>query len=414
MVTHKKLDFLAQICDKNYEQCILNSNLQPHRIHKTKKILNKEPGHEEIHSFPYSLVSLEYLLNEHKDFVPIFNSFHLEGNLDLAIEQGINIDHHLGYYQNAADYMIHNSIARNTIAKNSKDPLFSLFRNYLNEKIIFDHSKIHISLSNSGELNPDPTWIMARKIMSKFPNVEFHLVIPEMIEFWGDKLLKHFDGFMNPGGRDSFPRDKLEFNLKDCSNSLPIEKIYSYIVKKSFELNVPYFGICSGAQHLALFHDSFLGPVNDYKINVHNVRYQEGTLSHFMALDEQQKIDALNNCKLPIIEFNVDTYNNYAVIALRMGEEINLDSVADDGVAMAYTHKNAIRYGVQYHPEHRYGDFDIDSIHQTIIIDSFIETVILEHNFKYNNATHPSVYYLQVKERLEECLAFPTCLMGEE
>ena len=297
----------------------------------------------------------------------------------------------------------------------SHDPLFALLKTQLNQDNIFsDPNIIHIAVSVSEKLIACPLWGTARRIMNNNPNIKFHLLTLEIAETLGDELLSKFDAFINPGGADSFPIDLKEFTNQECPHLLDLEQIYQFIVKKSFELNTPYFGICSGSQHLALIHGSSLQTVEGYWAARHEVTYIPGTLSHFQLLTKEEQQHALQNCSLPDIKFRVETFNNYAAVANKLGPDLELASSIEN-IAMAYAHNNGIRYGVQYHPEDHYGNDDHNGMFQTLLFENFIEIAKIYHNHKlFDDSPHPSDYFANVKVRLAECIENPTCWAEED
>jgi gamma-glutamyl-gamma-aminobutyrate hydrolase PuuD len=301
-----------------------------------------------------------------------------------------------------------------SIIESSEDPMFALLKQPLNlNKVFNDPAQIHIALSDDGSLYFRAIWAAARLIMQKHPNVLIHLLTLNIATAWGDQLLTKFDGFINPGGMDSFPIDLQEFNNADCPHTLELEKTYQFIAKKTYELNIPYFGICSGSQHLALVHESFLQPVQGYQKTQHDVIYLPGTLSHFQLLNSAQQKEALMNCELSDITFKVDVFNSYAAIANKLGADLQLGALSFDGAAMAYAHHNGIRYGTQYHPEHSYVKKESHAHFPNILFDNFIEIARTHHAHRTHNETHPTEHFASVKTRLIECIKTPTCLVSE-
>jgi hypothetical protein len=97
----------------------------------------------------------------------------------------------------------------------------------------------------------------------------------------------------------------------------------------------------------------------------------------------------------------------------KLGQNLQLGAVSEDGVAMAYAHENGIRYATQYHPEHYYHSNKIENIYQKSWFDNFISLAKKHHDYRIEEALHPINYFQQVQERLEECAQQPTCLAQE-
>ena len=186
--------------------------------------------------------------------------------------------------------------------------------------------------------------------------MKFYLINYDVVQKAPKEFLDQFDGFINPGAGDSFPRSVEEFSNLECLHSLGLEKFYQFILKESFERDVPYLGICSGAQHLALYHKSYLMPVKGYSDGEkHDIKYLEGSLSHFQAMDKDQQDEALQSCKFPNITFVGDTAHHYAAKATKLSPDLEIGAVSEDDILMSYAHTNGIRYATQFHPEHYYG-----------------------------------------------------------
>ncbi len=72
------------------------------------------------------------------------------------------------------------------------------------------------------------------------------MVNTDIVKKGGESFLKQYDGFINPGAGDSFPKTP-EFTKDDCSFSMPLELNYQHILEFSGKNNIPYLGMCAGA-----------------------------------------------------------------------------------------------------------------------------------------------------------------------
>jgi gamma-glutamyl-gamma-aminobutyrate hydrolase PuuD len=296
------------------------------------------------------------------------------------------------------------------------DPLIYFFKNDTNPFLPLETpNKTHIAVSHGDHFNPNSIWSTLRLAMLNHEDVLFYVINLEMVNKYGDEFLRQFDGFINPGSPDTFPRNVEKFNNDECSHRLALEKLYQHIAAKSYELNVPYLGICGGAQHMVLYHKGYLGPVDDYFGSFdHTIYYTKGSLSSFFAMTPTEKQKLFNNCEVAEVSFKTSTYNNFAAIADDLGEGIKLEAVSEEGIAMAYSHESGIRYGVQFHPESNYYysmlyQSEQDYAHERAIVDSFIDLAVMYHAYRVNNGTHPTEYINNVVSRLEECTSKPTC-----
>jgi anthranilate/para-aminobenzoate synthase component II len=266
--------------------------------------------------------------------------------------------------------------------------------------------KINIAVGNAKGVNNIAPLLGDLNI--KFPELNFKLVNPNLI----DDLIKHshveyFSAWINPGSADSFPRNDKEFNISTWwsePNKIELEHLYQKSLDLTAKYNIPYFGICGGAQHLALYHGASMKAVKGYSNATHNIRYEDLSLSSFYAMSLEKQKDVLYNCSPQKINIYAVTFNNYAVIAGKTGE-LELGATSDDtNVAMAYAHSNGIRYATQYHIEKLY---EI-SEEQTNIIDSFIKQAYINSEGKYENFFSAIDIYSQISERIKQCKLLPT------
>ena len=242
----------------------------------------------------------------------------------------------------------------------------------------------------------------------KFPEIHFlHVNLENMDLGIKYKAANFFSAWINPGSADSFPRNDEEFNLATWSNKsmgLELEHLYQKSLDFTSKYNIPYFGICGGAQHLALYHGASMKAVYGYADAVHNIHYENLSLSLFYTMSLEKQQDALYNCSFQDLNVQAITFNNYAVVAGKTGD-LDLGATSDEiDVAMAYAHQNGIRYGTQYHLEELY---EINE-EQTNIIDSFIKQAYINFAGKHYNFFPAIDIYSQISERINECKLLPT------
>ena len=289
----------------------------------------------------------------------------------------------------------------------SSDPLFSLLEPNINFTEFFEKSdKVHIGVSFSHE-KIVPAFI--RIFHESFLEIEFHLITLDILNN-NPHLIKKFSGWINPGGRDTYPRDLMSFSISDWEKEgrLEFEHLYHLVLENVFKYNLPYFGICAGAQHMVLNRFGSLKPVKGYEEDIHEVNYGTFSLSTFLALNNNEKNNLMLNCEMPEISFDVLTYNNYAALSHALGEDVILgvSAAADDTIALAYHISNGLQFATQYHIEESY---NID-YRQTQIIDNFLNIAKQLHKSKHDeNSINPQIIYPIIEKRLQECTYNPNC-----
>jgi anthranilate/para-aminobenzoate synthase component II len=322
-----------------------------------------------------------------------------------------DVDMDLGSGETLVNYLLtNNELANKTIAL-SKDPLTSLLKQDVD---LFtpssDLTKTNIAISDGEGFWSTSLWSVAREISKNFLDVNFYLVRENMLKDGGKAFFSQFDAVINPGAGDNFPAEN-EFTKEDCLSPTPLEMHYQTMLEYSDNLNIPYLGMCAGAQHLSLYHDGSLKKIDGYSQGHHQVNYIKGTLPYFMSLTKEQQSNALKNCELPEVSFKGDTAHHYAAVEGKLGNDLQLGAISEDNVVMSFASNNGIRYSTQFHPEHHYGNQDNNAIHQNAWLNNFVEIARMHHAHRVNGDAHPTEYYTEVKARLDECIFEPTCLV---
>lgn len=268
----------------------------------------------------------------------------------------------------------HDANLKNKVLELSKDPLFELMKNGDNFLLKADNIT-HIAISNCHGLWSEGIWAAARLIMDKHPSVKFHLISQSDLEKNAKGFLQKFDAVINPGGSDNYPQGLLEFSKSNCTSPSNLEKMWQQIAELSNKLDIPYLGICAGAQHLALHHGGTLAPLDGYNQGQHDIKFIKGTLAYFLAMTDAQRAAAFCSFNFPDINLKGDTAHHYA--AKNLGIELIQGALSEDNISMAYSHHNGIRFGVQFHPEHYYGKKGYEN--ETAWFDNFIKIAIDHH-----------------------------------
>ena len=295
--------------------------------------------------------------------------------VDLVLKNLDNVDVILNAHgESLVDSFLRNEQMRDEVLEKSHDPLYAFFKKNVDlMSPMQEPEKIHIAISHGEGFWSTGVDSWSRIISNNNSNVVFHLVTLEMIQRGGDKFITQFNGWINPGAGDSFPGGKAEFTLKDTPLTMIIEQTYQKVLEKTFEFNIPYLGMCAGAQHFALHHEGTLYPLEGYGQGHHHIHYLKGTLPYFMTLTKTQQQAALKSCEFPEVMVKGDTAHHYAAVTYKLGEDIQLGAISEDGVAMSYGHKDA----------------------------------------ELGKCPHPKDLFFHIAERLNECSEAPVCLIGE-
>ncbi len=341
----------------------------------------------------------------------------LEGKLEfiqsvLATIDNVDID--LGKGKTLIDQLIFSGFPVEDVIEKSHDTLFSLFKENAD---LFSPAKdtnyTSIAISCGNDFYPNSIWATARLMADNHLDIKFYLVTAEMIDKGGEDFLKQFDAVINPGGADSYPTNVEEFGIEDCPLNLSFEKLYQDILAQSYELNIPYLGICAGAQHLSMYHGGKLNPVEGYESHLHQISFIEGTLAYFMALSAEQQIKAISECIFPKISFEGLTFNHFVASIDKLGEGIQLGAISEDNLAMSYAHNNGIRYATQYHAEEHYDSSLGEINHEKLMFDNFLVLAKMHHKYRVNGDIHPIEHFAFIKESLDLCMAGQVDVNGD-
>jgi gamma-glutamyl-gamma-aminobutyrate hydrolase PuuD len=249
----------------------------------------------------------------------------------------------------------------------------------------------------------DHTWSaehisMARKMKETFNNIDFYVIKFDQIS---ENNLKNIDGIFLPGGGDNFPSD-VEFNLNDLQKSGygATETYYQYLLDIAEKYHIPTIGICAGNQQIALKNGATLTQVDNYNHGFGHKAYMlEGTLPHFISLNEKQQTLAFKQGIFEQIFYNIITAHNYAVVD-NGSANVEIGAFSEEKVVEAIS-VNTNFIGFQFHPEGFYvtvpGQINVNSN----IINNF--AFLSEQHFKYKNfaKTHGYSYKQAIEARDE-------------
>lgn len=180
-------------------------------------------------------------------------------------------------------------------------------------------------------------------------HVELSLAIAQ-----DDDIMQYFSGYINPGAANSYPHHKKPFILDEMpiERRMYHEKVYQQILTMAKKYDIPYLGICAGAQHLILNSKGSLKK-GGHK-GLINVDLIPGTIPHFLFLTGEERTEALSTCILNPIELtDAYTAHQYAGYIENLGAGIKLAALSKTGIPEAFN-LGADKIGVQFHPEMLY------------------------------------------------------------
>ncbi len=324
-----------------------------------------------------------------------------------------DVDIDLGNGNKVVDILISNSEFTDKAIALTNDELFYFFKE---DADLFKPSKnpdkTYVAISHGDGFWSTGAWSLARNLVKTHPDTTFYLVKDEMLAKGGDEFLKQFDAIINPGAGDSFPSDMPEFTKQDVSMMTNLELHYQNMLDKSYQLDIPYLGMCAGAQHFSMYHGGSIKPVQNYAgEKKHQITFIKGTLAHFMSLTKDQQLDLLENCILPDVTVNGETAHHYAAVNDKLGLDLELGAVSEENVAMAFAHTNGIRYATQFHPEHHYTLEN--ATYEKSWLDNFINIASMHHEYRMGQHDNPIDYFSNIQQRLAECVKPSTYLIDE-
>ncbi|MDG1437173.1 MAG: gamma-glutamyl-gamma-aminobutyrate hydrolase family protein [Rickettsiaceae bacterium] len=288
------------------------------------------------------------------------------------------------------------------IMQRSNDTLIDLYKDSTDVSSFFNDDKAHVALTNQNFWSTG-AWSTARLLMKNYPNVAFHLITLEMLQNQDKDFLSKFDGFINPGAGDLYP--KHAFKLNELSSNDQTSNLYQKIINASEEHNIPLIGMCAGAQQLSLNKGGTIEPIKGYSSGKHDVSYIKGTIPYYMALTSQQQKELLEEGIFPEIQFKGDTAHHFAAQAGNIGE-LELGAVSEDGVPISFS--TLIQFATQFHPEHYYpnkGSEDSNTMNQVAWFDNFVNLVQ-----RYHNGEDIREVMNSVKDKMEEWIDVPKWL----
>ena len=351
-------------------------------------------------------VLLSLSLNSDGDVLPTLASL-----THTALSKIKDVDVDLGCGETLADIIVGMTNFTNITLSLTTDPLFEFLKPDANLTSL-NTDKVNIAVSHGDSLWSTGIWSWARQARAPDKDINFHLVDLETLHRGGDKFISQFDGWINPGGGDDYPRDR-EFDLSNWQSEMRLIQTYQHVLNRTSNFSIPSLGICAGAQNLALYSGGSIYNLPGYSHGAHVIHFLEGTMSHFMAMNRDQQKAALKHCDFSSITIKGDTAHRFAASSYNLGSlELGAISAAH-GVAMAYSDK--LSFATQFHPEHHWAFINESSHnHEREWLNNFILLSRLHHESRDGHAPHPGQITEAIQSRLHECMQSPTSIAEDQ
>jgi gamma-glutamyl-gamma-aminobutyrate hydrolase PuuD len=216
-----------------------------------------------------------------------------------------------------------------------------------------------------------------------------------------EEFLKKFNGFIIPGGGDTYPEDK-EFTLDDVPEGSMTEgeKLYKTVLAIADKYSIPLMGMCLGNQYIGLHAGATLNATIGHNGGLHKGLFIKGTMPYFMSLSLYEQNQVLHDYDYPNVEFHIDTAHNFGILGNKPGQ-LTVGAYSEEGVVQSVSYKNHI-IGFQFYPENYYAresssDFAVRSIN---LIDNFL-SLATQHFQWHDFANGKGFAYQEAQEALQ-------------
>ena len=317
------------------------------------------------------------------------------------------IDYKIGQGQTHLDILIDFFELKETVISRTNDPFYKLIKDAKNfEEIFADSSKTYVAISYDSEIWSDSLLHAARIISQNKPDVQFLLISNEIINETEGRIFEKIDAWMNPGSIDSYSSNgRNEFTQETWDKNRSVEQLYQSVLDAAKVYKFPVLGVCGGAQNAILNNNGSIQKLDGYNApkEKHEITFQPGTLGHLLSLTKNELVSSFEKGVFPEIKYLGETYHGYAAVNGKLGSNLNLDALSEDGVPMAYSGNDEfISFNTQYHPEMHYLNYESseesDINHQKTYLDNFVKLATLNHLNKVGEAYHPQEYLHALKE----------------
>jgi anthranilate/para-aminobenzoate synthase component II len=344
-----------------------------------------------------SIIAIGNGLGDENKLLEIIKFAHLKENFSLSDPIPETNDHPLdlilsNYY--APDpYFV--SLSGGTLYK------FQEIQNAKEENI--DPHRISIAISHGHAFWSTGIFSATHYLQKQNPDVDFYLVTSQVIDQIGPGIFSIFDGWINPGGADSYPKKK-EFSKLDWKASLDTEILFQNVLGNATIFRFPTFGICAGAQNLVLSQGGFIKPIEGYSFGQHDIIMQKNSPLTYLALNQQEREDFHRSGIMPSIKFKGDTAHHYVAAKNKIPNGFSLGAISEDNEAMGYCDASGINCATQFHPEHKASTvFNTPNQcdRQVQLLNGFIDLARINHKCKIGEGICPLEYMNVIKSELD-------------
>ncbi len=103
--------------------------------------------------------------------------------------------------------------------------------------------RISIAISHGDSFWSTGIFSATHYLQKQNPDIDFYLVTPQVIDQLGIDVFSTFDGWINPGAGDSYPKDKEEFSKIDWEPKIDTEYIYQNVLGNATIYGLPTLGM---------------------------------------------------------------------------------------------------------------------------------------------------------------------------
>jgi anthranilate/para-aminobenzoate synthase component II len=276
--------------------------------------------------------------------------------------------------------------------------------------------RISIAISHGNSFWSTGIFSATHFLQKQNPDIDFYLVTPQVIDQLGIDVFSTFDGWINPGAGDSYPKDKKEFSKADWKPEIDTEYIYQNVLGNATIYGLPTLGMCAGAQNLVLHHGGYIKPITGYSYGQHDITLQKNSPLSYLTLNHEEREEFHKIGHMPTIKFKGDTAHHFVAVNSKLPVGFSLGAVSEHNEAMGYCDASGIHCATQFHPENKANALNAQTNmmdRQIQLLNGFIELARMNHNCKNDNGICPTEFMANVNADLD--LYYGICpLIGHE
>lgn len=159
-------------------------------------------------------------------------------------------------------------------------------------------------------------------------------------------------GVILSGGNDVNPELYGKKIQKNMSVSVNRDKTENKLIKIAIDKKLPVFGICKGMQHLNVFFKGGLVREigKEIKDSINHVKE-----NHIVQIIDENARHIFGR------EMMVNSYHNQGIISSTLSADLKPFAVSSDGVIEGFYHETLPIAGVQWHPERKSPNKNVNS-----------------------------------------------------